>query len=188
MDPVSTALPQDLPRIFVATLYQDEITVEPGDVIPVLAAASLFQLEGVINQCLVIMDETVNVETVVRYWEACQQYGCAQMSKVCVDWLTVNLLSNMPDHPARLREISPALMSDLVSSAHLFVMQTEFSVYVLLRLWMFLQLHPAWDGEPQDQSCNEESSKILGEGPLILEPSFCSYFRGKQQANLLGVG
>ena len=124
--------------------------MEPGDVIPVLAAASLFQLEGVINQCLVIMDETVNVETVVRYWEACQQYGCAQMSKVCVDWLTVNLLSNMPDHPARLREISPALMSDLVSSAHLFVMQTEFSVYVLLRLWMFLQLHPAWDGEPQD--------------------------------------
>ena len=41
-------------------------------------------------------------------------------------------------------------MSDLVSSAQLFVMQTEFSVYVLLRLWMFLQLHPAWDGEPQD--------------------------------------
>ena len=31
-------------------------------------------------------------------------------------------------HPARLRE----LMSQLVSSAHLFVMQTEFSVYVLL--------------------------------------------------------
>ena len=29
-------------------------------------------------------------------------------------------------------------------------LQTEFSVYVLLRLWMFLQLHPAWDGEPQD--------------------------------------
>ena len=50
----------------------------------------------------------------------------------------------------RLREISPDLMSELISSAHLFVMQTEFSVYVLLRLWMFLQLHPAWDGEPQD--------------------------------------
>jgi len=147
---VDPCITLDSLHITFGSLYQDEITVEPGDVIPVLAAASLFQLEGVINQCLVIMDETVNVETVVRYWEACQQYGCAQMSKVCVDWLTVNLLSNMPDHPARLREISPALMSDLVSSAHLFVMQTEFSVYVLLRLWMFLQLHPAWDGEPQD--------------------------------------
>ena len=57
------------------------------------------------------------------------------------------------DRPARLRE----LMSQLVSSAHLFVMQTEFSVYVLLRLWMFLQLHPAWDGEPQDALAASQS-------------------------------
>ena len=97
----------------------------------------------------VVVVKTVNVETVVRYWEAASQYGCSEVAAVCVDWLTVNLLSHLPDHPARLREISPGLMSELVSSAHLFVMQTEFSVYVLLRLWMFLQLHPAWDGEPQ---------------------------------------
>ena len=135
-----------------------------------LAAASLFQLEGLISQCLVIMDETVNVETVVRYWEAASQYGCSEVAAVCVDWLTVNLLSHLPDHPARLREISPGLMSELVSSAHLFVMQTEFSVYVLLRLWMFLQLHPAWDGEPQVANglmCFSEICLLL---PLI--PSF----------------
>jgi len=147
---VDPCITLDSLHITFGSLYQDEITVEPGDVIPVLAAASLFQLEGLISQCLVIMDETVNVETVVRYWEACQQYGCVDMSKVCVEWLTVNLLSHLPDHPARFREISPQLMSELVSSAHLFVMQTEFSVYVLLRLWMFLQLHPVWDGEPQE--------------------------------------
>ena len=35
-------------------------------------------------------------------------------------------------------------------SPDLFCVQTEFSVYVLLRLWVFLQLHPAWDGEPQE--------------------------------------
>jgi len=141
---VDPCITLDSLHITFGSLYQDEITVEPGDVIPVLAAASLFQSEGLISQCLVIMDETVNVETVVRYWEACQQYGCVDMSKVCVEWLTVNLLSHLPDHPARFREISPQLMSELVSSAHLFVMQTEFSVYVLLRLWMFLQLHPVW--------------------------------------------
>jgi len=147
---VDPCITLDSLHLTFGSLYQDEITVEPGDVIPVLAAATLFQLEGLISQCLVIMDETVNVETVVRYWEACQQYGANQVAGVCVDWLAVNLLSHLPDHPARLREISPELMSQLVSSAHLFVMQTEFSVYVLLRLWMFLQLHPAWDGEPQD--------------------------------------
>lgn len=134
----------------LGSLYQDEISVEPSEVIPVLAAATLFQLEGLIDQCLVIMEETVNVQTVVRYWEASAQYGCMKMTTICQDWLAVNLLSHLPDHPARLRDIPPPLMSELVRSPHLFVMQTEFSVYVLLRLWVFLQLHPAWDGEPQE--------------------------------------
>jgi len=148
VDPVITL---DALHITLGSLYQDEITVEPSDVIPVLAAASLFTLEGLISQCLVIMDETVNVQTVVKYWEASVQYGCMEMVRTCQDWLAVNLLSHLPDHPARLREIPPPLMSELVTSPDLFVMQTEFSVYVLLRLWVFLQLHPAWDtGEPQE--------------------------------------
>jgi len=134
----------------LGSLYQDEITLEPGEVIPVLAAATLFQLEGLIGQCLVIMEETVNVQTVVQYWEAASRYGCLSTSSMCVAWLAVNLLSHLPDHPARLREVPSSLMAELVASPHLFVMQTEFSVYVLLRLWVFLQLHPAWDGEPQE--------------------------------------
>ena len=48
-----------------------------------LAAASLFGLEGLTSQCLVIMDETVNVETVVRYWEAASQYGCTDLVTTC---------------------------------------------------------------------------------------------------------
>ena len=130
VDPLITL---DSLHVTFGSLYQDEVTIEPADVLNVLAAASLFQLDGLISQCQVIMDETINVETVVRYWEGCQQYGCVKLTKTCVDWLNVNLLSHLPDHPARLREVSPALMSDLVSSPDLFVMQTEFSVYVLLR-------------------------------------------------------
>ena len=130
VDPLITL---DSLHVTFGSLYQDEVTIEPADVLNVLAAASLFQLEGLISQCQVIMDETINVETVVRYWEGAQQYGCVQLAKVCVDWLTVNLLSHLPDHPARLREVSASLMSELVSSPDLFVMQTEFSVYVLLR-------------------------------------------------------
>ena len=38
----------------------------------------------------------------------------------------------------------------LVNHSGLFVMQTEFSVYVLLRLWIYLIFHPNWDGSPQD--------------------------------------
>jgi len=150
----------------LGSLYQDEITLEPGEVIPVLAAATLFALEGLIGQCQVIMEETVNVQTVVQYWEAASRYGCLSTVTVCQDWLAVNLLSHLPDHPARLREVPSSLMGDLVASPHLFVMQTEFSVYVLLRLWVFLQLHPAWDGEPQE---------------AVLQSH--NYFQGRQAAS-----
>jgi len=148
----------------LGSLYQDEVTIEPGEVIAVLAAATLLALEGLISQCEVIMEETVNVQTVVQYWEAASRYGCLATIRMCEDWLAVNLLSHLPDHPARLREVPSSLMASLVASPHLFVMQTEFSVYVLLRLWVFLQLHPAWDGEPQE---------------AVLQSH--NYFQGRQQ-------
>jgi BTB/POZ domain-containing protein 13 len=41
-------------------------------------------------------------------------------------------------------------MQKLVSSSDLFVMQTEFSIYVLLRFWMFLHLHPEWESSSRE--------------------------------------
>ena len=41
-------------------------------------------------------------------------------------------------------------MESLVSSQDLCVIQTEFSLYVLLKLWLFLKLHPAIDGSAQE--------------------------------------
>ena len=37
------------------------------------------------------------------------------------------------------------------------------------------------------QSCTEDSSKILGAADTALDPLFCSYLQGKQQANSHGV-
>ena len=48
------------------------------------------------------------------------------------------------------RQVPVDLMQRLVTNSGLFVMQTEFSVYVLLRLWIYLIFHPNWDGSPQD--------------------------------------
>lgn len=42
------------------------------------------------------------------------------------------------------------MIKEAIDSSSLMVMQTEFSVYVLLRLWLYLQLHPDWDGRGQD--------------------------------------
>lgn len=65
-------------------------------------------------------------------------------------WLQVNLLHHMPERPEALREISPAIMQEAIGSTDLFVLQTEVSIYGLLRLWTFLRIHPEWKGDAQD--------------------------------------
>ena len=94
---------------------------------------SFLQLDGLMDQCVIIMEETINVRTVSRYYESATLYGATRIEKVCLGWLKVNLLSHLPEHPEHLRDISISLMSALINSPDLFVMQTEFSVYVLLR-------------------------------------------------------
>lgn len=42
------------------SFYLDEITVEPKVVVGVLAASTMFQLEGLIEQCCEIMLETIS--------------------------------------------------------------------------------------------------------------------------------
>ena len=51
----------------LGSLYLDEITLEPIEVVPTLATATLFQLEGIIDQCAEIMIETVNAEVCILY-------------------------------------------------------------------------------------------------------------------------
>lgn len=44
------------------SLYLDEVVIEPKCVVSVLATATLFQLDELINRCAEVMSETVNAE------------------------------------------------------------------------------------------------------------------------------
>lgn len=136
----------DAMYVVLGSLYLDEVTLEPADVVSVLAAASLFRLDGLIDQCAEIMIETINTETVFIYYEASCEYGLQNLKDACFKWLLVNLLCHIMDHPKGLSQISLELMTRLVSSPDLFVMQTEFSVYALLRFWMYLQIGQQCEG------------------------------------------
>lgn len=48
--------------IVFGSLYLDEVTLEPLTVTSVLAAATLFQLDGLIDRCIEVMTETTNAE------------------------------------------------------------------------------------------------------------------------------
>ena len=91
------------------------------------------------------MIETTNAETAVKYYEAACEYGVMSVKRSTFDWLLVNLLSLYLKNSKWLRSISIELMQLLVASPDLIVMQTEFSLYTLLRLWMFLKCHEDYE-------------------------------------------
>ncbi|CAL4120382.1 unnamed protein product, partial [Meganyctiphanes norvegica] len=133
-------------RLALGQFYKDDIVVEAAGVRPLLAAATMLQMEPLIQQCAAIMLETINIKTVLSYHEGAHNYGVMEVQKACRKWLQHNLLTQVTEHPTTLRRISPELMHQLLASPHLYVMQTEFSVYVMLKAWVFLCLHPWWEG------------------------------------------
>lgn len=44
------------------SLYLDEVTLDPRDIISTLATATLFQLDGLIERCAEVMNESMNAE------------------------------------------------------------------------------------------------------------------------------
>ncbi|XP_064536050.1 protein germ cell-less [Drosophila montana] len=139
------------------SMYSDEIEIEVKDVIPVLATATLFHLDGIIDKCAEVMVDSINAETAIQYYEAACQYGVLSVKKSTFQWFQINLLSIYNKNPNLLRHISIDLMTLLTASHDLYVMQTEFSLYTLLRTWMFLQLHPQYD--PDDPVQRAEAQK-----------------------------
>ncbi|XP_012054385.1 PREDICTED: protein germ cell-less [Atta cephalotes] len=127
--------------VVLGSLYQDEVSLEPKEVVSILATSTLFQLQGLIDECVDIMIETTNSETVVSYYNAAVSYGVPTVKAAAKRWLEVNLLSYGWRHPSFLKEISPDLMTELVTSPDLVVLQTEFCIYMMLRLWLFAHIH-----------------------------------------------
>ncbi|KAL2734384.1 protein germ cell-less [Vespula squamosa] len=124
----------------LGSFYQDEVSLEPKDVISILATSTLFQLQGLIDQCTDIMIETTNIKTVVPYYNAAVSYGVPAVKMAAKRWLEVNLLGYGWLHPTFLQEITPDLMAELIVSPDLVAMQTEFCIYMMLRVWLFVHL------------------------------------------------
>lgn len=125
-------------------LYQDAMFITPNRVIPTLATASLLQVEEIIQQCGEIMRDTLCNRTVCRYYHSADSYGLPTVRTMCFEWLLDNLMTQSDED--LLREISPALMKEVIASAELVAMEVEMDVYNKLKKWMFLQLHPTWSG------------------------------------------
>lgn len=175
--------------VVFGSLYLDEVILEPLEITSILATASLFQLDGLLEKCAEVMCETCNVETAVNYYETACTYGVQIVKETAFKWLLVNLLGFFSKHTNKLRFIEIGLMEKLVASPELCVMQTEFSLYIVLRCWLFLKLVPDWD--PDKVSTGEPSSffsKREDETPFLettLGRNFEMPFRALRIKNLL---
>ncbi|KAM6431955.1 germ cell-less protein-like 1 isoform 2-T2 [Liasis olivaceus] len=149
MDTIELEIPDqniDIEALQVAfgSLYRDEVLINPSRVIALLAAASMLQLDGLIQQCGETMKETINAKTVCSYYNSAGTYGLDSLKKKCLEWLLNNLMTHQSVE--LLKELSINLMKQLISSSNLFVMQVEMDIYTALKKWMFLQLVPSWNG------------------------------------------
>ncbi|XP_055594442.1 protein germ cell-less [Uranotaenia lowii] len=174
------------------SLYMDEVVLEPREIVSILATATLFQLDSLIDRCAEVMIETTNAETAVRYYEAACEYGVKVVKQSTFSWLLVNLLSLYHKTGKWLRLISIELMEALVASPDLYVMQTELSLYTLLRFWMYLRLHGKEMAGDEDRVVGDEQVQFFvnrsGTTPFLATSKgkpFEKCFRALRLHNLL---
>lgn len=160
-------------KVVFGSLYNDEVTLNPVVIVPILATATMFQLDTIIEKCTEVMLETINpkvtkilspppppknkeiisfLKTALEYYEASCRYGDKKLKETCIKWFLVNLMTYYYYSPPflNLKMIPVALMTKLLSSPDLFVMQTEFSIYVMLKYWMYMLIYP-----PLEEPCTK---------------------------------
>lgn len=147
-------------NIVFGSLYNDEVTLNPTEIVHILATATMFQLDGIIEKCREVMLETINpkvcgtksfmpfpifcafMQTSLEYYNAACQYGDTKLKETCIQWFLVNLMTYyFGTNLITIKVIPIALMTKLVSHANLFVMKTEINVYIMLVQWMYLMIH-----------------------------------------------
>lgn len=115
------------------SMYSGNVILTSENVISILAIASLFLMQGLIDKCARTMIATIGKNNVISYYNASTAYGLPEVKRNTMQWLELNLVIKSED--SLLRNISPELMKDVVSSQNLLVYNYEYSVYSMLRKW-----------------------------------------------------
>ncbi|EFA01245.1 protein germ cell-less [Tribolium castaneum] len=190
IDVVDPLITIDSLKVVFGSLYNCEITLNPLQIVSTLATATMFQLDGLIEKCTEVMLETINPKSSLEYYNAACQYGDKKLQDVCFKWFLVNLMTYYFSHPVvNLKSIPIPLMTKLVAHPDLFVMQTEYSIYVLLKYWVYILTHPEMGDEtPSSKEVNNFFCSRKNEMPYLLTDEgrkFVPVFQGLRIPNLI---
>lgn len=160
-----------LHKVF-GSLYQDEIQIEPSEAVSILASAAVLQLDDLIQQCTEVMKVSTSIDTALPYYEASELYGISDVKSIALDWLHKNTVLKIATSPTHLSQISVELMTQLLTSPDLVVVQTEFSLYHCLKLWVFLKENPHFKNFDAMVMNAEEYFKSHTTGKPFLETNY----------------
>jgi BTB/POZ domain-containing protein 13 len=169
--------------ITFGSMYKDDIDIDPAIVVGVLAAATLFCLDPLIDRCTRLMVEKISSQTAGHYHAAGKLYGQLVVERSCLHWLKGNLM--MSEQSADLlRSIDADLMSQLVASSDLLVLGEEKDLYSLLTQWLYLKLNPDDDSNTSDLPKVTESfiRSWSADWAATEEGTFLELDEGKQYA------
>jgi BTB/POZ domain-containing protein 13 len=124
--------------ITFSSFYSEDIDIVPLESINILACASLFNLNGLINQCASVMIENLNSDSVLAFYEASLTYGLKSVEEKAFKWLCMNLMSN---DSIRLSEIAINLFEKIILSPDFLIVQVETDLYSLCKKWLYFQLN-----------------------------------------------
>ncbi|XP_038060923.1 germ cell-less protein-like 1 [Patiria miniata] len=174
-------------EVALGSLYRDDVMLEPAKVVPILAAASLLQLDGLICQCADIMTETISTKTVCCYHTAASAYGLELVTRNCVNWLEQNLMDMQ--RASLLQELSLELFEKVIRSPNLFVLQVEMDVYSMVKKFVFLKLMPSWNGNFKNLSKDADAFFRAYKPGLFLQTErgkkYVSLFRGVRLQHII---
>ncbi|XP_054706473.1 protein germ cell-less-like [Uloborus diversus] len=167
---------QALHKVF-GSLYKDEIQIDSFEAVSILACAILLQLDDLIHQSVEVMKDSINIDTALPYYEASELYGLKEVKSISLDWLHHNMVLKVNTSPVHLAQISCDLMAELISSPELVVVQTEFSLYLMLKVWLFLKEHPCESFDNAVSRADDFFKLRSGDVPFLLTNAGKNYHK-----------
>lgn len=117
-------------------MYGGDVVLTPDNVISILATASLFLMQELIDKCAKTMMGTIDKHNAISYCNASETYGLPSVRKKVTHWLELNLIiCSGEDDFSFLQNISVELMKDLITRQNLVLDGSDFDLYTLLRRW-----------------------------------------------------
>ncbi|XP_075389590.1 BTB/POZ domain-containing protein 16 [Tenrec ecaudatus] len=119
------------------SLYRNDVEMNVGDVVGVLASAHTLQFDALFQRCVTFMISELSPNTIKSFYLVGCKYQEGQLTKACEQWLQMNLVPLM-GKKIQLRTIPRELLHKVIMSPSLFTF-SEFDLLKTMLCWVYLQ-------------------------------------------------